>query len=65
MERTLLVSTRKGLFALAREGAAWRIARTSFRTVLASLMLCDSRHDMQQEAVCLWHIRRCDLDSGF
>lgn len=55
MERTLLVSTRKGLFALAREGGAWRIARTSFLGENVTCALADPRDGAWYAALNLGH----------
>jgi hypothetical protein len=51
----LLVSTRKGLFVLARDGAGWRIARTSFLGDNVTCALADARDGAWYAALNLGH----------
>ena len=55
MHDTLLVSTRKGLFVLEREGAGWRIAATHFLGDRVSVALADPRDGAWYAAMDLGH----------
>jgi photosystem II stability/assembly factor-like uncharacterized protein len=55
MADRILVGTRKGLFDLAREGAAWRIARTSFLGDPVSAVLHDPADGSLLAALALGH----------
>ena len=51
----LLVSTRKGLFALAREASGWRMARTAFLGDNVTCALADARDGAWYAALNLGH----------
>ena len=55
MSGQILVSTRKGLFVLAREKNAWRIARTAFLGDNVALSLADARDGSWYAALDLGH----------
>jgi photosystem II stability/assembly factor-like uncharacterized protein len=55
MSDTLLVSTRKGLFVLERDGAQWRVANTAFLGDKLALALVDARDDRWYVALDLGH----------
>lgn len=55
MSDRILVGTRKGLFDLAREGAGWRIARTSFLGDPVSAVLHDPADGTLLAALALGH----------
>jgi len=55
MSDTLLVSTRKGLFALERDGARWRVARRAFLGDNVALALADARDGSWYAVLDLGH----------
>lgn len=55
MSDQILVSTRKGLFALERDNGAWRIARTSFLGDNVAIALADPRDGSWYAALDLGH----------
>ena len=55
MQDTLLVSTRKGLFVLRREGGGWRVADVAFLGDKLALALADPRDGTWYAALDLGH----------
>ncbi|HZP65629.1 MAG TPA: exo-alpha-sialidase [Rudaea sp.] len=55
MGSTLLVSTRKGLFVLARDGVAWRVASSAFLGDNVALALADPRDGAWYAVLDLGH----------
>ncbi|WP_257387572.1 WD40/YVTN/BNR-like repeat-containing protein [Tahibacter caeni] len=67
MSERLLLSTRKGLFALHEDGGSWRIARHAFAGDNVTLALADARDGRWYAALNLGHFGvklQCSDDEG-
>jgi hypothetical protein len=66
MSATILVATRKGLFTVAREGAAWAITDTAFLGDNVSLVLDDPRDGTRYAALDHGHfgVKVLRMDKG-